>query len=60
MLPCPVQLMLYLTMGEYTSVGGVHVMLMNLGPVLVMVMPVGYAVSEEGSCKHNYILCKRV
>ena len=55
MLPRPVQLMLYLTMGEYTSVGGVHVMLMNLGPVLVMVTPVGYAVSEQGNCKYNYM-----
>ena len=30
-------------------------MLTNLGPVLVMVMPVGYAVSEEGSYKYNYM-----
>ena len=30
-------------------------MLMNLGPVLVMVMPVGYAVSEQENCKYNYV-----
>ena len=30
-------------------------MLMNLVPVLVMVTPVGYAVSEEGNCKYSYM-----
>jgi len=34
-------------MVEKTSVGGCHVMLMNLGPVLVMVNPVGYAVVSK-------------
>ena len=46
--------MLYLTMGEKTSVGGCHVMLMYREPMLVMVMFVGYAVNEQGNSKYNY------
>jgi len=30
-------------------------MLMNLGPMLVMVMPVGYAANEQENCKYNYV-----
>ena len=53
LLPRPVQLMLYLTMAEKTSVGGCHVMLMYWEPMLVMVMFVGYAANEQGNSKYN-------
>ena len=56
LLPRPVQLMLYLTMAEKTSVGGCHVMLMYREPVLVMVMFVGYAVNEQGN-RSAVVIC---
>ena len=48
--------MLYLTMAEKTSVGGCHVMLMNLGPALVIITSVGYAVVSKEIASITIIL----